>query len=75
MVFKRILLYGIQKLAGKIGGKGIWVVSVTPGNFETPIGDLEKEEAQQFIKYNSIKQVGQVEEIAYLFYHNYRRKK
>lgn len=33
-------------------------MSVTPGNFETPMGELEKEEAASFLKYNAIKRLG-----------------
>lgn len=31
--------------AARFGEKGVRVLSVTPGNFETPMGNLEKDEA------------------------------
>ena len=45
----------------------LWVLSVTPGNFETPMGELEKEEAQSYLKFNAIKRLGQPDEIAALY--------
>ena len=43
------------------------MLSVTPGNFETPMGELEKEEAQSYLKFNAIKRLGQPDEIAALY--------
>lgn len=53
--------------AARFGKKGIRVVSVTPGNFDTPMGDTEKDEAEKFIKFNAIKRIGDPYEIAFLF--------
>ena len=41
--------------------------SVTPGNFETPMGALEKDEAGTYLKFNAIKRNGRPEEIAALY--------
>ena len=53
--------------AARFGEKGVRVLSVTPGNFETPMGELEKEEAQSYLKFNAIKRLGQPDEIAALY--------
>ncbi len=66
-ISKNFVIWYSKVISERFGGKGIRVVSVTPGNFETPMGELEKEEAEKFIEYNGIKRMGQVEEIAYLF--------
>ncbi len=66
-VSKNFVVWYSSPVAQKFGRKGIIVVSVTPGNFETPMGELEKEEAEKFLEYNSIKRIGQVEDIEYLF--------
>jgi NAD(P)-dependent dehydrogenase (short-subunit alcohol dehydrogenase family) len=53
--------------AARFGTKGIRVVCVSPGMFDTPMGALEHEEAENYIrKYGAIKRMGQVEEIANL---------
>ncbi len=41
--------------------------SVTPGNFDTPMGALENKEAEAFKKYSALKRNGKPEEIAALF--------
>lgn len=51
----------------RFGNKGVRVLSVTPGNFETPMGELEKEEAQTYLKFNAIKRLGKPDEIAALY--------
>lgn len=66
-VSKNFVIWYAKKCAGLYGDKGIRVVSVSPGNFETPMGKLEEEEADQYTKYCAIKRFGRVEEIAYLF--------
>ena len=50
----------------ELGNKGIRVVSVSPGDFETPMGELEKADAQNFIPNAAIKRFGKPEEIATL---------
>jgi NAD(P)-dependent dehydrogenase (short-subunit alcohol dehydrogenase family) len=42
-------------------------ISVFHGNFETPMGELEKEEADTYTKHCDIKRFGHVYEIASLF--------
>ena len=38
-----------------VAGKNARVLSITPGNFETPLGNLEKEEASTYLKFAAIK--------------------
>lgn len=52
--------------AARFGEKGIRVVSVSPGIFETPMGELEKESAEEYVRNCAIKRLGKVEEIANL---------
>lgn len=47
--------------------KGIRVLSVSPGFFETPMGEAEKDGFDMFVNQCAIKRYGKVEEIAYLF--------
>lgn len=51
----------------KAGKKKVRVVSVSPGNFNTAMGALEKEEAKKYIKLSALNRIGEPEEIAYLF--------
>lgn len=66
-ISKHFVIWLAKQDASRFGEKGIRVLSVTPGNFETPMGQLEAEEAQTYIQYNAIKRPGKVEEIAQLF--------
>ncbi|MGC6176853.1 SDR family oxidoreductase [Lacrimispora sp. 38-1] len=70
------MAYGISKNfvnwrakhdAGRLGDKGIRVVSVSHGKFETPMGALESEDGKKYIQACAIKRFGYPEEIAYLF--------
>ena len=53
--------------AARFGEKGVRVISITPGNFETPMGALESEEAGTYLKFNAIKRLGNPDEIAALY--------
>lgn len=66
-ISKHFVIWLAKQDASRFGEKGIRVLSVTPGNFETPMGELEAEEAQTYLKYNAIKRLGKVDEIAQLF--------
>ena len=65
-ISKHFDIWYAKKCAGLYGKKGIRVVSVSPGNFETPMGKLEEEEADKLTKYAAIKRFGNVDEIAFL---------
>ena len=43
------------------------LLSVTPGNFDTPMGQLESAEAQTFTAHSALKRNGRPEEIAALY--------
>jgi Dehydrogenases with different specificities (related to short-chain alcohol dehydrogenases) len=66
-ISKHFVIWLAKTDAARFGEKGVRVLSVTPGNFETPMGTLEKDEALTYIRYNAIKRTGRPEEIAQLF--------
>lgn len=66
-ISKNFVIWFAKQDAARFGNKGIRVLSISPGNFETPMGELEKEEANDYIKFCAIKRFGRVEEIASLF--------
>ncbi|WP_236354692.1 SDR family oxidoreductase [Konateibacter massiliensis] len=66
-ISKHFVIWFAGQDAARFGMKGARVLSVSPGNFETPMGNLEKEEADTFTKHSALKRFGQVDEIASLF--------
>ena len=66
-ISKHFVIWFAKQDAARFGQKGARVLSVSPGNFETPMGELEKEEADAYTKYCAIKRIGQPDEIASLF--------
>ena len=64
---KYFVIWYAKVEAARFGTKQVRVLSITPGNFETPMGELEKEEGQKFFKYNAIKRMGHPDEIAALY--------
>ncbi|BCN28898.1 SDR family oxidoreductase [Anaeromicropila herbilytica] len=66
-ISKHFVIWFAKQDAARFGNKDARVLSVSPGNFETPMGELEKEEADAYTKYCAIKRFGHVEEIASLF--------
>lgn len=66
-ISKDFVIWFAKTDAARFGEKGVRVLSVTPGNFETPMGALEKDEAMTYVKYNAIKRLGRPEEIARLY--------
>lgn len=58
---------GIGFATAKEVAKNARVLSITPGNFETPLGNLEKEEASTYLKFAAVKRNGRPEEIAPLY--------
>jgi Dehydrogenases with different specificities (related to short-chain alcohol dehydrogenases) len=63
---KNFVVWFAKTDAARFGEKGVRVVSVSPGNFETPMGELEREEASAYVERSAIKRFGKVEEIAHL---------
>lgn len=66
-ISKHFVIWFAKTDAARFGDKGVRVLSVTPGNFETPMGELEKDEASAYLKFNAIKRLGKPEEIAQLY--------
>jgi NAD(P)-dependent dehydrogenase (short-subunit alcohol dehydrogenase family) len=65
-ISKNFVIWYAKTDAAKFGQKGIRVISVSPGFFETPMGEAEKESIEEYLPYNAIKRLGHVEEIANL---------
>ncbi|MGC6177050.1 SDR family oxidoreductase [Lacrimispora sp. 38-1] len=66
-ISKNFVIWYAKQDAARFGKIGARVLSVSPGNFDTPMGEIEKEEASAYVKYCAVKRVGRVEEIAGLF--------
>lgn len=66
-ISKYFVIQYAKKEAARFGERGVRVLCITPGNFETPMGELEKEEAGAYLRYNAIKRLGRPDEIAALF--------
>lgn len=66
-ISKNFVIWYAKTDAAKFGQKGIRIISVSPGSFETPMGELEKESVDDLTKFCAIKRLGHVEEIANLF--------
>ena len=64
---KHFTIWFAKQDAARFAGKNARVLSITPGNFETPLGNLEKEEASTYLKFAAIKRNGLPEEIAPLY--------
>lgn len=66
-ISKYFVIWYARHEAARFGARGARVLSVTPGIFETPMGQLEKDEAGAYLSYNAIPRPGRPEEIATLF--------
>ena len=66
-ISKNFVIWYAKQDAARFGEIGARVLSVSPGNFDTPMGEIEKEEASAYVKYCAVKRAGRVEEIAGLF--------
>lgn len=66
-ISKNFVIWYAKTDAVKFGEKGIRVLSVSPGSFETPMGELEKDRVAEYTNQSAIKRLGKVEEIAELF--------
>ncbi len=64
---KDFIIWLVQKEAERFGDKGIRILSVSPGNFDTPMGMIEKAEGEKFTARSALKRFGKPEEIAHLF--------
>jgi NAD(P)-dependent dehydrogenase (short-subunit alcohol dehydrogenase family) len=61
---KNFVVWYTVRAAVKYGKKGIRVVSISPGTFSTPMGDVEGEEAASFARRGALGRVGDPVEIA-----------
>ena len=63
-VSKNFVRWYSSRTALRLGSKGIRVVSISPGTFATPMGEIEGDEAAAFAVNGPMGRVGEVEEIA-----------
>lgn len=61
---KNFVVWYTSRMAVKYGKKGIRVVSISPGTFKTPMGEVEGEEAASFALRGAMGRLGEPEEIA-----------
>lgn len=66
-ISKHFVIWFAKTDTARFGAKNVRCLSVTPGNFDTPMGALESEQAEVFKKYSALKRNGRPEEIAALF--------
>lgn len=64
-ISKHFVVWYSKTQAKKFGQKGLRVLSVSPGTFETPMGKLEKK-SYTIAKHSALGRVGKTEEIAHL---------
>jgi NAD(P)-dependent dehydrogenase (short-subunit alcohol dehydrogenase family) len=65
-ISKSFTIWCARTDAGRFGEKGARVLSVSPGLFETPMGEAEKITGLGLTEVGAIKRMGHVDEIAYL---------
>ena len=63
-ISKNFVTWYTSRMAVKVGKKGIRVVSISPGTFKTPMGEIEGEEAASFALRGAMGRLGEPEEIA-----------
>ena len=68
-ISKHFCIWFAKADAKRFAQKGARVLSVTPGNFETPLGSLEQEEASKYLKFAAVQRNGLPEEIGPLYAH------
>ena len=66
-ISKHFTIWFAKQDAARFAEKKARVLSITPGNFETPLGALEQEEASAYLKFAAVKRNGRPEEIAPLY--------
>lgn len=63
-ISKNFVVWYTSRMALRYGKKGIRIVSISPGTFMTPMGEVEGEEAAGFAIRGAMGRVGEPEEIA-----------
>lgn len=66
-ISKNFVIWFAKQDAFRYAGKNARVLSITPGNFDTPLGNMEKDEAGTYLKFAAIQRNGKPEEIAPLY--------
>lgn len=66
-ISKYFVIQYVKAEAARFGRRQLRVLSITPGSFDTPMGQMEQGEASQYLQYNAIPRPGEPEEIAALF--------
>lgn len=66
-ISKHFVIWYAKKEAGRFGEKGVRVLSVSPGSFETPMGEVEKDGLAAYVERSAFRRLGKVDEIAHLF--------
>ncbi|MCH1940996.1 SDR family NAD(P)-dependent oxidoreductase [Holdemania massiliensis] len=61
---KNFVLWYTSRMAVMYGKQGIRVVSISPGTFKTPMGEIEGQEAASFAERGALGRMGEPEEIA-----------
>jgi NAD(P)-dependent dehydrogenase (short-subunit alcohol dehydrogenase family) len=65
-ISKNFTIWCARTDAGRFGEKGARVLSVSPGLFETPMGEAEMSTGLELTALGAIKRMGRVDEVAYL---------
>lgn len=63
-ISKNFVVWYTSRMAVRYGKEGIRVVSISPGTFKTPMGEVEGEEAAAFALRGALGRLGEPEEIA-----------
>ena len=66
-ISKHFVIWYARQDAFRFAKKGARVLSVTPGNFETPLGSMEKDEASTYLKFAAFPRNGRPKEIGPLY--------
>ena len=65
-VSKKFVIWYTARMAVKYGASGVRIVSISPGTFSTPMGNLEGETAAAFALQGALGRVGEPVEIAHM---------
>jgi NAD(P)-dependent dehydrogenase (short-subunit alcohol dehydrogenase family) len=66
-ISKHFVIWYAKQDAFRYAKKNCRVLSITPGNFDTPLGSMEKEEASTYNKFSAIPRNGKPDEIGPLY--------
>lgn len=66
-ISKNFDIWFAKQDAFRFGKKGARVLSVTPGNFDTPLGAMEEDEASTYLKFAAVPRNGHPDEIGPLY--------